>query len=374
MEKNRRVLVGMSGGIDSSIVCLLLMNQGYDVVGVTIRMWDSPRHFKEGGDVPDYILSARRLAERLGIPHYVLDARESFKKEVVDYFTFEYLNGRTPNPCVRCNRMIKWKMMASFAEEMGCWYLATGHYAKIVHQNGNYYVSKGEDEQKDQSYFLWDVESSLWERVLFPLGGMKKEETRELAKKMGYTDLYTQKESMEICFVESDYRDFLRENCTEQLAQIGQGDYVDREGRKLGFHEGYPFYTIGQRKGLRIALGTPAYVLKINTLKNTVMIGEKSDIEVREMVVENFRITDKRDFSQTLQVQIRYRSSGKSAKITFVDDTLLLVEFEDVATAVTPGQSAVFYKDGVVLGGGIIGSDKSLKVAKKRLKRQSEEG
>ena len=369
MEANRRVLVGMSGGIDSSIVCVLLQKQGYQVVGVTIRMWDSPRHFKEGGTEPDYILSARKLASRLGIEHHVIDAREFFRKEVVDYFLSEYLNGRTPNPCVRCNRVLKWNLMRDLADELGCWYLATGHYANVVNLNGDCYISRGRYEQKYQSYFLWDVDPSIWSRVLFPLGGITKNETREVAKQLGFTDLYTQKESMEICFVESDYRDFLKEHCSEQLAQIGPGDYVDRGGKKLGQHNGYPFYTIGQRKGLRIALGVPAYVMKINPLKNTVMIGERADIEANEMVVEKYRVVSKADFDEPIQVQIRYRSLGIAARVIFVDETFLLVQFQEHASAIAPGQSTVFYRDGVVLGGGIIGGDKSLKVAKKRLRQ-----
>ncbi len=372
MRENRRVLVGMSGGIDSSIVCILLQKRGFEVVGVTMRMWDSQRHFKEGDIEPDYILSARRLAQQLGIVHHVIDARAVFKNEVVDYFTSEYLNGRTPNPCVRCNRVIKWDLMRKLADELDCWYLATGHYANVVCLNDNYYISKGRDVKKDQSYFLWDVDPSIWERVLFPLGEITKNETRDIAKQLGFTDLYTQKESMEICFVESDYRDFLKVHCSDQLAQIGQGDYVDREGKKLGSHEGYPFYTIGQRKGLRIALGVPAFVLKINPLKNTVMLGERSDVEAFEMVVENYRVVSFKDFEEPVSVQIRYRSAGIPAQIIFVDETLLLVRFLEVASSVAPGQSAVFYKEGIVLGGGVIGNDKCLKSAKKRLKRLQE--
>jgi tRNA-specific 2-thiouridylase len=262
--------------------------------------------------------------------------------------------------------------MSKLADELDCWYLATGHYANVVRLNDNYYISKGCDVKKDQSYFLWDVDPSIWKRVLFPLGEITKNETRDIAKQLGFTDLYTQKESMEICFVESDYRDFLKMHCSDRLTQIGQGDYVDREGKKLGSHEGYPFYTIGQRKGLRIALGVPAFVLKINPLKNTVMLGERSDVEASEMVVENYRVVSFKDFDEPVSVQIRYRSVGIPAQITFVDETLLLVRFLEVASSVAPGQSAVFYKEGIVLGGGVIGNDKCLKSAKKRLKKLQE--
>ena len=360
MRENRRVLVGMSGGIDSSIVCVLLQKRGFEVVGVTMRMWDSPRHFKEGNVEPDYILSARRLAQQLGIVHHVIDARDVFKNEVVDYFTSEYLNGRTPNPCVRCNRVIKWDLMSKLADELDCWYLATGHYANVVRLNDNYYISKGCDVKKDQSYFLWDVDPSIWKRVLFPLGEITKNETRDIAKQLGFNDLYTQKESMEICFVESDYRDFLKMHCSDRLTQIGQGDYVDREGKKLGSHEGYPFYTIGQRKGLNIALGYPAYVLKINPQKNTVMLGEASQLLTRYMMIDTPEWVQSMP-SGDVSVRIRYRSRSVVCRVVSeLPDGKWLVRFAEPVSAVAPGQSAVFYNDDVVVGGAYISQQRGI--------------
>ena len=370
MDK-QKVLVGMSGGVDSSAVCMLLIEQGYEVVGVTMRMWDTERCFvKYSQEDPDYIIEARKLAEKLKFPHYVLDLRDEFKQEIVDYFAHEYLSGRTPNPCVRCNQIFKWPKLIQLADELGCQFVATGHYANIEKRENACYIHRGKDSMKDQSYFLWNVDPTTWQRAIFPLGTKEKEAVKSYAANKGFVSISTQKESMEICFVEDDYRDFLRKYYPAEVAAIEQGHFVDPTGLKLGLHEGYPFYTIGQRKGLRIALGEPAYVLKINPVKNTVMLGNRDQLQATEMVVENYRIVSPDDFKNRVQTQIRYRSKGVFSQVTIINEEFLYIQFDEPVSAITPGQSAVFYEDDRLLGGGIIAGEKALKKVKKLLRKE----
>lgn len=364
----KKVLVAMSGGVDSSSVCMLLKNDGFELVGVTMRMWDSPSDFqKYGEEEPDFIVEAKKLAEKLKFRHIVLDVREEFKGIVVKNFCDEYLAGRTPNPCVVCNRHIKWRYLQKLADDLSCDFIATGHYADVEQIDGKYYFVCGNDTNKDQSYFLWNVSQDILKKTLLPLGKMSKSETRQVAESNGFESLAKSKESMEVCFVEKDYRDFLKIHCPDRLKEIGQGHFVDVGGKKIGQHKGYPFYTIGQRKGLEIALGTPAYVLKINPLKNTVMIGDRQHLETQDVLVENYNVVDKSDFAQKeVQARIRYRSKAEPAIVEFIDDNLLIIHFKDKVSAVTPGQSAVFYDGNRLLGGGIISDQKLLKKIQKR--------
>lgn len=376
MEKNHlgkeRVLVGMSGGIDSSAVCLLLQEQGYEVVGITMRVWDLDRQFQRPEqEFPDFILEAKALADRLGIEHHVADEREAFKEVVVKNFIDEYMNGRTPNPCVLCNPLFKFRMLQEWADRLHCRYLATGHYVRLVEQGGRYMLQQGADGRKDQSYFLWRLSQEVLSRCLFPLGSYCKDDVRDYLTQKGFELKARQGESMEVCFIEGDYRDFLRQQIPDLDQRIGRGSFVDAQGHRIGQHQGFAYYTIGQRKGLGIALGKPAFVLKINPQKNTVMLGDAEQLLTRYMLVENFVLTDETLLSdERLAVRIRYRSKPLSCSVRkvarlwqeypSVSGDLLLVRFEAPASAVTPGQSAVFYLGDQVVGGGYIASQKGL--------------
>ena len=261
-----RVLMAMSGGIDSSIAAIMLHNEGYEVIGITMKTWDyalSGNTKKETGCCNlDTINDARAVAVSLGFPHYILDLKEEFYNSIVKNFISEYLSGFTPNPCVLCNALIKWKALLKRADALGCDFIATGHYAKIRFENERYILSCGEDVTKDQSYVLWQLSQENLKRTLFPLGGLTKDKVKKMAVELGFDNLAKKKESYEICFIpDDDYRSFLRHNVPDIDDKIGQGNFVDVEGKILGRHKGFPFYTIGQRKGLDIAMGYPLFVI-----------------------------------------------------------------------------------------------------------------
>ncbi|WP_347915694.1 tRNA 2-thiouridine(34) synthase MnmA, partial [Bacteroides fragilis] len=264
-NRDKRVLVGMSGGIDSSATCIMLQEQGYEVVGVTMRTWDVPSRFSTPGqDEPDDVLEARALAERLGIEHHVADVRKEFKQIIVKHFIDEYMQGRTPNPCVLCNPLFKERILCEWADQTNCAHISTGHYCRLEERKGKLYIVAGDDQTKDQSYFLWKLPQEILQRFLFPLGTYTKQEVREYLRQKGFEAKARGGESMEICFIEGDYRNFLRSQCPDIDTQVGPGWFVNSKGVKIGQHKGFPYYTIGQRKGLEIALGHPAYVLRIN--------------------------------------------------------------------------------------------------------------
>ena len=372
MTKDKRVLVGMSGGIDSSAACIMLQEQGYEVVGVTMRTWDIPSHFSSPPshfsspeqEQPDEIMEAQAVAARLGIEHHVADVREEFRKVIVQYFIDEYMRGRTPNPCVMCNPLFKERILCEWADRTGCQWIATGHYCQIEKRNGHCYIVTGDDATKDQSYFLWKLPQEILERMLLPLGGMTKETVREYLAQKGFEAKAKGGESMEICFIDKDYRDFLREHCPDIDERIGPGWFVDSKGLKLGQHKGFAYYTIGQRKGLGIALGEPAYVLKINPEKNTVMLGNADQLKTEYMLVEPPVAPDIEELltCPDLSVRIRYRSRPIPCQVLQLPDNgYLLVKFATEASAITPGQSAVFYDGNRVLGGGFIASQQGIR-------------
>lgn len=356
MFEEKSVLVGMSGGIDSTAVCCMLLEQGYRVEGLTFVTCDAGLKAVE---------NAAALAERLGIPHHVADIRKEFRSLVVEPFIESYLSGRTPNPCVNCNPLVKFRLLEEWADRLGCTYIATGHYVKVESgkmkddSERRFYIVTGDDDRKDQSYFLWRLTQQQLSRVLFPLGGMEKPQVVEYLKKHGYEHVASGGESMEVCFIPGDYRDFIRENVPDIDTRIGAGSFVDSEGRMLGRHAGFPFYTIGQRKGLGIALGYPAYVLKINAAKNTVMLGREEQLLVRHMLIEEPQWVDGVPLGLTVRVRYRSRPVACDAPVA-TDDGRWLLRLHEQVSAITPGQSAVFYCGNVVVGGAFIADQRGI--------------
>lgn len=351
----------MSGGIDSTVAALMLHDQGYEVVGITMKTWDyatSGGSKKETGCCNiDSFNDARMAAVQHGFPHFILDIREEFGDFVIENFVEEYLAGRTPNPCVMCNTHIKWRALLKRADALGCDFIATGHYANMhQHHNGRFYMSKGIDETKDQSYVLWGLQQDLLSRTLLPLGSYRKSAIRQMAMDYGYPELAKKSESYEICFVpDNDYRGFLKRNVDGLEQQVNGGNFVDKEGNVLGQHKGYPFYTIGQRKGLDITFGKPVYVTRIIPETNTVMLGDEADLDRQEMNVAKLNwikydgVTD----GMEVMTKIRYKDGGTLSNL-YNSDQGIAVRFYGAAKGVAPGQSAVFYEGNDVIGGGII--------------------
>ena len=361
MSRKGKVLVAMSGGIDSTVTALMLHNEGYEVVGITMKTWDysaSGGSKKETGCCNlDSFNDARMAAVQHGFPHYILDIRDEFGGFVVDNFVEEYLAGRTPNPCVLCNTHIKWRALLKRADALGCDYIATGHYASVYqHENGRYVVTKGVDETKDQSYVLWGLQQDLLSRTLLPLGTYRKTAIRQMAMDMGYPELAKKSESYEICFVpDNDYRGFLKRKVSGLEEKVNGGYFVDKNGNILGQHKGYPFYTIGQRKGLDIALGKPAYVTSIDPDNNIVVLGDEADLEKQEMNVGKINWIKYDSIPESMEVitKIRYKDPGSLSMLKANGNSASVVFFEK-AKGIAPGQSAVFYEGNDVVGGGII--------------------
>ncbi len=355
----KKVLVGMSGGIDSTCACIMLQEKGYEVAGLTMRTWDSPSRFSSPSqELPDYVTEAKELAGKLGIEHHVADVRQEFKDVIVRNFVDEYMNGRTPNPCVLCNPLLKFRILARWAGRLSCPYIATGHYARLVETDGHIYIAAGDDEKKDQSYFLWRVSETVLRRCVFPLGGYTKQAVRGYLRSRGFEAKSKGGESMEVCFIDGDYRDFLREQVPDLDRRVGPGKFVNAAGVTLGVHKGFACYTVGQRKGLEIALGKPAYVLELDPVENTVMLGDAWQLKTGYMLVGRQRVVDERRFfrEEGLSVRIRYRGSPVPCRVHVLDDGRWLIRFLDEASSVAPGQSAVFYAGRRVVAGALITS------------------
>jgi tRNA-specific 2-thiouridylase len=361
MSQKGKVLVAMSGGIDSTVTALMLHHEGYEVVGITMKTWDyatsGGSHKETGCCNLDSFNDARQAAVQHGFPHFILDIREEFGGFVVENFVEEYLAGRTPNPCVMCNTHIKWRALLKRANALGCDYIATGHYANVYKSdNGRYVISKGLDETKDQSYVLWGLDQELLSRTIMPLGKYRKTEIRQMAHDFGYPELAKKSESYEICFVpDNDYRGFLKRRIEGLEERVAGGWFVNKEGRKLGQHKGYPFYTIGQRKGLEIALGKPAYVTAIYPETNTVVLGDEADLANSRALVSKLNWIKYNEINDGMEAitKIRYKDNGAES-ILYNEGNDIVVQFIHPAKSIAPGQSAVFYEGDEVIGGGIM--------------------
>ncbi|MBI5969454.1 MAG: tRNA 2-thiouridine(34) synthase MnmA [Deltaproteobacteria bacterium] len=357
-----RVAVAMSGGVDSSTAAALLKDEGYEVIGLTMHLWDQTQdgRGKFGRCCsPEDIHDARRVADQIGIPHYVINLKKAFAEEVVDYFVAEYLKGRTPNPCVLCNEKIKFDLLLRKAEELGAKALATGHYARIELCPANkkprrYLLRRGKDRNKDQSYFLFSMTQEQMSKVLFPLGEKSKAEVRQQASKLGLR-VAKKAESQEICFVlDDDYRGFVEKRKGREISR--PGEIVNREGKVLGFHRGLYSYTVGQRRGLGIAAPHPYYVLALDAERNRVVAGKKEELIAHGLVASgvNWISFPRLEGEVEALVQIRYRHPGTPAILSPLDKERVKVDFKIPLKSVTPGQAAVFYLGDEVLGGGWI--------------------
>jgi tRNA-specific 2-thiouridylase len=359
-----KVMLGMSGGVDSSVAAAVLIEQGYEVIGVTMQIWpdmQDKRKQAEGGCCSlSAVDDARRVANRLGINYYVLNFKDVFQQKVIDYFINEYLSGRTPNPCIACNRFVKFEALLSKAVSMGMDYIATGHYARITYDDvtGRYLLKKSVTAGKDQTYALYTMTQYQLERTLFPIGDFKKDEVRALAREYGLP-VASKPDSQEICFVEdNDYGRFIAENTD---ADVKPGCFVDKEGNVLGMHRGIIHYTVGQRKGLGISFGKPMYVADIRPGDNTVVLGDASEVFTSGLTASdpNFISVDELRDEMKVTAKIRYSAKEAPAVIRPLDGNRVEVIFDKLQRAITPGQAVVFYDGDTVVGGAVI--DKSFK-------------
>ena len=351
----------MSGGVDSSVAAALLVEKGYDVIGVTMQLWDYSQN--ESSCDPnskfdtccslDDVADARLVAHKLGIPFYVFDYQDDFKENVVDYFTDEYLKGRTPNPCVACNTFLKFDHLLDRAQRLGCDFVATGHYAQIQYDSvyGQYKLLKGLDSQKDQSYFLYSLTQDRLAKVLFPVGGLAKPEVRSIAEKYGLVNA-AKKESMEICFIpNNDYAKFISNRVND--SDLIKGEIRHEEGQLLGMHDGIHQFTVGQRKGLKISFGNPLYVTRIDSESGTVYAGEEKYLYRSGFSFKKFHMVRNFGGDVDFDVKIRYRSAPCQATLEKNGEVVVLM-FKTPQKSVTPGQIAVLYRDNEVVGGGFI--------------------
>ena len=357
--KNKTVVVGMSGGVDSSVAAYLLKKQGYDVIGVTMQIWqeeDACTLEHEGGCCGlSAVEDARRVANQLGIPYYVMNFRKEFQENVIDYFVKEYRQGRTPNPCIACNRYVKWESMLHKSLAIGADYIATGHYAKIERlENGRYALRRSVSVRKDQTYALYNLTQEQLSRTLFPVGDYEKEKIREIAERENLLVAH-KPDSQDICFVpDGDYGSFLEQEVPDKIP--GPGNFVSTDGRILGKHKGITHYTVGQRKGLGLAMGHPIFVTEIRPDTNEVVIGESTDVFARALLCDKINYMGMEDLPTPRRciAKVRYAHQGAACTIEKNGEDRIRVIFDEPVRAITPGQAVVFYDGEYVLGGGTI--------------------
>jgi tRNA-specific 2-thiouridylase len=377
LTKKQRVVCGMSGGVDSSATAALLIEQGYDVIGITLKLWpqDCVNRAEDKCCGPQAVTDARSVCHKLDIPYYLIDESADFQKHVIQYFADEYKAGRTPNPCVMCNQNLKFGRLIDRADQLGAEFIATGHFARVermdlnnketkeqsssllsslvVNSSPRYLLKRGRDLRKDQSYFLFSLRQDQLARIIFPLGEKTKSDTREVARTCQLKTA-DKEESMEICFVpDNDYGGFLQ---TANLVQKHRGEIVDLHGRVLGKHDGIEFYTIGQRKGLGITTPKPVYVVELDAENNRVVVGDESALERDEFIAERCNWHPFETLTAPIEVtaKIRYNHPGAPATVTPLEGNRVKVKLHSPARAITPGQAAVFYQDDLVVGGGWI--------------------
>lgn len=340
-------MLGMSGGTDSSVAALLLQDAGYEVVGVTFRFYE-----RDGST--EYLDDARDLCARLGIRHIISDQRELFRSTIIDYFIHEYMAGHTPVPCTLCNNSLKWPLLRQLADEMGIYHLATGHYVQKRSVNGYWHIINGADEDKNQSFFLWGLPQDILERMVLPMGALTKQRVREIAEERGFCKAARKKDSLGVCFCPMDYRTFLRENVPSEAIQ--RGKFVDESGNFIAWHEGYPFYTIGQRRGLGVDLNQAVFVKEIIPSDNRVVLGDLQSLERTQMRLKDWNMVNPEQLlgRDDVVVKIRYRKQENRCTVTLAADDTLHVHLHESLTAIAPGQAAAFYRGEVLLGGGII--------------------